>query len=209
MYRLKIKYFNGEFLYNDQDPIKNIDDLKLFIKKKLFISEEHQIIQCEQSLLDSFFKGLICSIYFELYTNFIFTKFIGYNGTCNLESFFSNEFNKSSSELGFMKFALNVNKHEDRSWLSDWHVTYHGTSLSNAISIIQQGYLLSKCIIPGIYSSNKLQTALGYCKKDPSQTQYSVILKNRVDPRYFKGSEVYVADNESLIRPYAILIKKN
>lgn len=134
---------------------------------------------------------------------------------------------------GWYRYALKVlGKYENDTWLGkpgkrydssdeEWPVSYHGTAVSNAGDITQEGYLLSKGIRfkfgKGIYSTPSIEVALKYaqCFKHEGK-EYRIVFQNRVNTDGLKvidgrttGKGIYwVQSNENYIRPYGICIQQ-
>jgi hypothetical protein len=140
---------------------------------------------------------------------------------------------------GCKRIALNVAGrygYDDR-WLGmtgadpeEWPVSYHGTGNHNAMSIVEEGFKLSKGdrfkFGKGIYSTPELEVAKLYANEFEHEGQkYRVLFQNRVNPRYLKvitkeeteigtywlsskGPEDADDTMSELIRPYAVCIFK-
>jgi len=95
----------------------------------------------------------------------------------------------------------------------EWPVSYHGTSIENARSIIAGGYAISMSKCGGTFSAQVLATAQGYCKQFVHEKRgYFVILVNRVNVQEATlngspGSYVYVGRTNQATIPYGLLIK--
>ncbi|KAH7705245.1 hypothetical protein AAVH_27551 [Aphelenchoides avenae] len=127
--------------------------------------------------------------------------------------------------MGSMRYALEVaNRYDDKDWLQDgvggWAVAYHGTTRENAVSIIRNGFHLSKGTRFG-YGTGV------YCTPDPNtaKTRYAknfiengktclVVIQVRVKPgRYtvawpgdgVQGAYWLVPDTAD-IRPYGLCV---
>ena len=131
---------------------------------------------------------------------------------------------------GWKRFALKVNgKYEDDIWLgqkgisindSEWAVSYHGTKVENAESIVQYGLKVGEKnkFGVGIYCTPNISTAEQYSPTFTnhfSGKKYKIVFQNRVKPSAIhKASEVggpddywYVSDGK-YIRPYSICVKE-
>ena len=131
---------------------------------------------------------------------------------------------------GWKRYALKViGKYENDIWLgakgksvndSEWAVSYHGTKIENAQSIIQYGLKIGQrnAFGVGIYCTPNISTAEQYSPTftNPfSGKKYKIVFQNRVRPSAIhRASEFggpndywYVSDG-SHIRPYSIYIKE-
>ena len=140
---------------------------------------------------------------------------------------------------GSKRIALNVAGkygYDDR-WLGmtgndpeEWPVSYHGTGKHNAMSIVEEGFKLSKGdrfkFGRGIYSTPELEVAKLYASEFEHEGQkYCVLFQNRVNPKYLtifteaetevgtywlssKGPDDTDETMSELIRPYGVCIFK-
>ncbi|CAF4011210.1 unnamed protein product [Rotaria sp. Silwood1] len=140
---------------------------------------------------------------------------------------------------GCKRIALNVTGrygYDDR-WLGmtgtdpeEWPVSYHGTGKHNAMSIVEEGFKLSKGdrfkFGKGIYSTPELEVAKLYANEFEHEGQkYFVLFQNRVNPKHLKviskeeteigtywlsskGPDDTDDTISELIRPYAVCIFK-
>ena len=140
---------------------------------------------------------------------------------------------------GSRRIALNVvgrYGYDDR-WLGmmgtdseEWPVSYHGTGKHNAMSIVEEGFKLSKSdrfkFGRGIYSTPELEVAKLYASEfEHGGEKYCVLFQNRVNPKFLKviskeeteigtywlsskGSDDTDEDISDLIRPYSVCIFK-
>ncbi|KAH7705244.1 hypothetical protein AAVH_27550 [Aphelenchoides avenae] len=117
---------------------------------------------------------------------------------------------------GSMRHALEVaNRYDDKDWLKDdadgWAVAYHGTSRENAVSIVRNGFHLSKGTRfgygPGVYCTPDPNTAKGNYSTDFAENGKTgrVIVQVRVKPGQYKvvwpGNGVQKEYGSSLIPP--------
>ena len=135
---------------------------------------------------------------------------------------------------GWYRYGLKVKgKYEDNEWLGyegyrtgssagEWPVSYHGTAKSNANSIANNGYLLSKSkrdifATKGIYQAPRIETAENFATEFTfKDKQYKLVFQNRVSSEgliVIDGSETGQGDywaqrNQDLMRPYGICIKE-
>lgn len=142
-----------------------------------------------------------------------------------------------SRPYGWNRFALKVKgKHENDDWLGspgnrtettdkEWPVSYHGTTLCNALSISDKGFLCSKGerfrFGDGIYSSPNIEVAEQFASEfQHDGKRYKVVFQNRCnpDPTHLEivnnaetrqaGGQYWVSKNDDNIRPYSICLKR-
>ena len=107
---------------------------------------------------------------------------------------------------------------EDRRLSVDleWPVSYHGTTVEAAKSIIKEGFCLNKgtrfAYGKGVYSSPDPQIAEAYATPFMvNGRRYKVILQNRVsleDMVAVNNQQYYLTSDDRKIRPYAVLFKR-
>ena len=138
---------------------------------------------------------------------------------------------------GWERFALRVKgKYENDVWLGEmgsrtessegeWPVSYHGTGCSEAGSIVQEGYKLSKgkrfLYGKGIYSTPSFAVAETYAQEflHSDGVRYKLVFQNRVSTKNLKEISSatfeattgrpadYYVSQENLIRPYGLCLK--
>ena len=109
---------------------------------------------------------------------------------------------------GWQRFGLKVRgKYGSDAWLGntngprEYPVSYHGTSLSSAISIITNGYNGL------IYSTADVKVAEGYARsRMQAGQQYLVVLMNRVHPSVPNKGGIYATPVPAYVRPYGLLL---
>jgi ubiquitin len=122
---------------------------------------------------------------------------------------------------GWQRFALRVNDRYgsneclgNTNALSEWPVSYHGTSHHNAMSIADEGFKLAKgkrfAHGRGIYSTPNIATAEMYASEFSAGGQrYKVVIQNRVNPANIsKFGDYWVNPKDEDIRPYGVCVKK-
>ncbi|KAH7706623.1 hypothetical protein AAVH_26152 [Aphelenchoides avenae] len=124
-----------------------------------------------------------------------------------------------------MRYALEVaDRYDDKDWLKDdasgWAVAYHGTTRENAVSIIRNGFHLSKGTRlgygPGVYCTPDPNTAKTRYANDFTEDGKTcrVIVQVRVKPGQYKvvwpGNDVqgvyWLVADPANIRPYGLCV---
>jgi len=122
---------------------------------------------------------------------------------------------------GWLRYALKVDgKFGSNTWLGssntagEWPVSYHGTSISHALSIADEGFRLTRGVRfahgLGIYSTPTASIAESYAQSfESEQKSYKVILQNRVNPANInKHGDYWVSPGDVDIRPYGLCLKE-
>ncbi len=134
---------------------------------------------------------------------------------------------------GWYRYALNVQKYGDSSWLgpngirthsvdNEWAVGYHGTNRTKHCvfgKIVEEGFKIgSGCMYgSGIYTSPSLEMiAKRYaydCIKDGKT--YKAVFQTRVDPARLNailkakdGADYWLSSDSSAVRPYGIIVQE-
>lgn len=137
---------------------------------------------------------------------------------------------------GWKRYALKVKgKYKNDDWLGqpgltnrtyslpgEWPVSYHGTAIQNAKSIISEGYQLSRqrrdrFKTGGIYQAPRIEIAEKYANTFQfNGKNYKMVFQNRVCSRGLTSipshdtgeGEFWSQSDSSLIRPYGICIRE-